>query len=112
MHIKSFRGLNATAFLYSDRVELKKTRTKKLTGAVDVIVPFDDLIRFFSEPPTFWLNGWVYLAVDSDPENLAYWHHPSRWKIGGEPHLIAFSWWQRKIQNEFEAEVRRAVKFD
>ncbi|MFJ5268267.1 hypothetical protein [Streptomyces sp. NPDC088358] len=102
---RTFRGFNGEAVLYPDRVEITRALSARIGGAKSSVIPFPQLVKVMSKPPTRRLNGWVYLATDADPAHLRYWADPPKTRIGGNPQAIVYTWWQRGIQAEFIAAV-------
>ncbi len=105
-----FMGFNGSAYVYGDRVELKKRLGQRVGGAIDAVVRFEEMLTPISKHPTLLLNGWVYLPTNSDPEHLAYWSDPPKTKIGKNPQIILFTWGQRKTQEEFIAAVNEGLE--
>ncbi|MET9057189.1 immunity 53 family protein [Streptomyces antibioticus] len=105
---RTFRGFNGKAVLHADRVEIKRAFSARIGGAKGSVVPFSQLVKVISKPPTRWLNGWVYLATNPDPVHLSYWADPPRTKVGGNPQAIVYTWFQRDAQADLLAAVSEA----
>ena len=108
MNPQTFKGFNAKATLYDDRIEIRWDLLARIGGAKGSVVALTDLVQPVSKPPTAWVNGYVYLATDADPAHLSYWADPPKWKIGGQRQLIVFNWFQRSIQAAFLAALETA----
>ncbi|MFJ7947644.1 hypothetical protein ACIQ6K_28930 [Streptomyces sp. NPDC096354] len=106
---RTFRGFNGKAVVYPDRVEIKRALSARIGGAKSSVIPFPQLVKVISKPPTRWLNGWVYLATDPDPAHLYYWADPPKTKVGGNPQAIVYTWFQRDAQAEFIAAVSEVL---
>ncbi|MET8518258.1 hypothetical protein [Streptomyces sp. NPDC005077] len=98
---QTFKGFKAKVTLYADRVEIKRALSARISGPKDAVVLLVDLVRPLSKPATPWINGYVYLATNSDLAHLSYWEDPPKMKIGGNPHVILFTWFQRTAQADF-----------
>lgn len=110
MQSKKFMGFNGSAYVYGDRVELKKRLGQRIGGAIDAVVRFEEMLTPISRPPTFWLNGWVYLPTNADPEHLKYWTDPPKTKIGKNPQIILFTLGQRRNQEKFLTAVKEGLE--
>ncbi|WP_405724206.1 hypothetical protein OG885_00050 [Streptomyces sp. NBC_00028] len=109
MTLRTFRGFNGKAVVYSDRVEIERALSARVGGAKSSVIPFTQLVKVISKPPTRWLNGWVYLATDPDPAHLDFWTDPPKTKVGGNPQAIVYTWFQRDTQAEFIAAVSEVL---
>ncbi|MET8329897.1 hypothetical protein [Streptomyces sp. NPDC005181] len=101
MNPQTFKGYKAKVTVYADRLEIKRGLSARISGPKDAVVLFADLVRPLSKPATPWINGYVYLATDSDPAHLSYWEDPPKTKIGGNPQATLFTWFQRAAQADF-----------
>ncbi|MFJ8598062.1 hypothetical protein ACIREM_04900 [Streptomyces shenzhenensis] len=108
MTVKTYKGFNAKVTLYDDRVEIKRGLTARIGGTEDCVVALTDLVQPLSKSPTPLLNGYVFLATDSDPAHLKYWADAPKTKIGGQRQAILFTWFQRSAQADFLAALLEA----
>ncbi|MGR8007077.1 hypothetical protein [Streptomyces hypolithicus] len=87
----TFKGWTATAVLHHDRVEFRRSRLAKLGGNTDATVAFSDVSRIVGKPPSLLVNGWVFLAMEADPDQLRSWADRPAKQIAGNPHAIMFT---------------------
>ncbi|WP_405903030.1 hypothetical protein OG696_17535 [Streptomyces sp. NBC_00656] len=110
MYPRTFHGFNAKAILHGDRVEIRRQLLAKVGGAKDVSLALSDILKPLSKGPTRMVNGYVYLATDLDPDRLSYWIDAPRTRIARAQNAILFTWWQRRVQQEFVSAVEEALR--
>ncbi|MBT2493762.1 hypothetical protein J7E96_35765 [Streptomyces sp. ISL-96] len=86
-----FKGYLATATLHHDRVDIRRSRLAKLGGNKDATVALADVVRIVSKEPTLLVNGYVFLATESDPGPLRGFAARPAGQVAGNPHTIMFT---------------------
>ncbi|MET9521489.1 hypothetical protein [Streptomyces coeruleorubidus] len=104
----SFKGWQATALLFADRVEFKRIWLSRLGGNRSGTVMLADALKIHSVPPTRLVNGYVHLMTAEDPGALRNLTMATQQQPAGNPRTILFSWNQRDTYTKFLAAVEAA----
>ncbi|MGA5142548.1 hypothetical protein [Streptomyces azureus] len=103
-----FKGWQASALLFADRVEFKRIWVARLGGNRSGSVQLSDVLKIHSVPPTRLVNGHVHLMTAEDPGALRNLTTATQQQPAGNPRTILFSWNQRDAYTKFLAAVEAA----
>lgn len=103
-----FKGWQASAFVYPDRVEFKRIWLSRLGGNRSGTVLLADVLKIHHVPPTRFVNGWVHLMTAEDPGALRAASMTAGQQPAGNPRVILFTWNQRDTFTKFVAAVEAA----
>lgn len=98
----------ATAVLYPDRVEFKRSPLARLGGNRSGTVLLADVLKIHAVEPTGWINGHVHLQTAADAGPLRVASRSSQQAVGGNPRTIMFRIGQRDTFTKFVAAVEAA----
>lgn len=104
----TFKGWQATAVLYPDRVEFKRVWLARLGGNRSGVVLLADVLKIHHVSPTRLVNGWVHLMTVEDPGGLRAWADAPVKQVAGNLRAIMFTWGQRDTFTKFVAAVEAA----
>lgn len=104
----SFKGWQATAVLYPDRVEFRRRWTARLGGNRSGSVLLADVLKIHRVEPTRLVNGYVHLMTAEDPGALRNLTTAPQQQPAGNPRAILFTWGQRDVFEKFLASVEAA----
>ncbi|CAM5602327.1 hypothetical protein [Streptomyces coeruleorubidus] len=105
----AFKGYMATALLYPDRVEFKRSPIARLGGNRSGTVLLADVLKVHQVAPTRLVNGHVHLMTAEDPGALRSLSMTPKQQPAGNPRTILFTWQQRDTYTKFVAAVEAAL---
>lgn len=104
-----FKGYLASALLYPDRVEFKRSPIARLGGNRSAVVLLPDVLKVLRQDPTRLVNGYVHLLTAADEGRLRTVASDPVKAVAGNPRAIMFTWGQRDTYMKFLAAVEGAV---
>lgn len=105
-----FKGWQASALLFADRVEFKRIWLSRLGGNRSGTVMLADVLKIHSVAPTRLVNGHVHLMTAEDPGALRSLTMAPKQQPAGNPRAILFTWGQRDTYTKFVAAVEAALR--
>jgi hypothetical protein len=103
-----FKGWQASAIVFPERVEFRRRWVTWLTGNRSGSVLLDEVLKIHTVDPTRLVNGHVHLMTAQDPGAARTLTTVPQQQPGGNPRTIMFTWGQRETYAEFVAAVEEA----
>ncbi|TMR06904.1 hypothetical protein ETD83_02465 [Actinomadura soli] len=106
---RTIKAHQATVTLHADRVEISRRGLGRVASDKHTVIPLAEIVQVQWKDPTVLVNGCLFLATAEDVKTVKPLGASKEKAIGGNPHVVLFTSFQRKRYAELRAAVKAAV---
>ncbi|TDB88336.1 hypothetical protein E1264_11680 [Actinomadura sp. KC216] len=99
----------ATVVLHADRVEISRRGLGRVASDAHTVIPLAEIVQVQWKDPTVLANGCVFMATAEDVKTVRALGTSKEKAIGGNPHVVLFTSYQRKRYAELRAALKAAL---
>ncbi|TDD93326.1 hypothetical protein [Actinomadura rubrisoli] len=102
---QTIKAYQATVTLHAERVAISRRGLGRVASDAHTVIPLAEIVQVQWKDPTMLANGCVFMATAEDVKTVTALGTSKEKAIGGNPHVVLFTSYQRKQY----AELRMAL---
>ncbi|WUI03938.1 hypothetical protein OHR68_19785 [Spirillospora sp. NBC_00431] len=106
---QTIKAHQATVTLHADRVEIRRRGLGRVASDAHTVIPLAEIVQVQWKDPTLLVNGCVFMATAEDVKTVKALGTSKQKAIGGNPHTVLFTSYQRGRYADLRAALKAAL---